>query len=190
MQEAQVRGIYVVAACDFIKANYPPAQVARIERQLSPELKHALPSIREKRMSWYPVRFATEQLRGIYHSHDDRDVAAATLTRCGRFIGDEATTTFLRLLFKMMTLPMLATKWQQFWNKYHDFGLCEADASRIEEKLFIVDIRTYYPFLRSVGAGWIHNVIAGVGKKNVRVASNVPEEEMDVTGIIYTATWD
>jgi hypothetical protein len=189
MQDKRVRGIYVSSAYDFVKNNYSPARIAEIEAQFSPDLKQALPTLKAKPLDWHPLHYATEPLRGIYESHDDPKVAIETIERCGRFIGDEATTTFMRLLLKMLTLPMLASKWQQFWGKYNNFGICTADASHRHENKFYVTATECYPYVHGIGTGWIQNVLKALNKQNVKVTTNVPLGEVERPEIIWTATW-
>jgi hypothetical protein len=187
MERQNVRGIFVSATRTFAERNYTPEQVRKILAQLSPDLRSALPQI--KPHDWYPLHFATDQLRGIYQCHTDPKEAVEAIVRCGMFVGDEATSTFLKLVIKMLTLSMLASKWQQFWGKYHDFGVCTADASRIAEKKFFVVAKPGYPYVHGIGAGWLRNVFSALGKQNVEVTTNVPLGEVDAPEIIWTTTW-
>jgi hypothetical protein len=187
MDDHKVRGSYVAATYTFAQRNYSSEQVETILEQLSPDVRDALPGI--KSTDWYPLHFATEQLRGIYQAHSDPKIAIETIERCGRFIGDEASTTFLRLLMKVLTLPMMASKWQQFWLRYHNFGICTADASQIQEKKFLVVSNMGYPYVHGIGSGWIQNVLASLGKQNVKVETNVPLGQVEMPEIRWTATW-
>jgi len=188
MDDRKVSGAFVAATYSFMKVNYSPAQLEKMREPFSSELVAALPRL--KRGEWYPLDFAIEQLRAIHQTHDDPRAALATLERCGRFIGDEASTTFLKLLMKVLTLPMLARKWQQFWNKYHDFGHCTADVSKIEQRQFFVTAKPGYPYIHAVGAGWIQNVLAALGKQGVKVETNIPVDQVDHPEIHWSATWD
>jgi hypothetical protein len=184
--DRKASGPYVAGAHLFIKQHFTPAQQEKILSGLPADVRNALPTV--KPSEWYPLHYAYEQLRGIYRAHEDPTAGLRAVEHCGRFIGDQAASTFLRLVMKILTLPLLANKWPDLWLRYHSFGGCYADASQVSQNKFIV-VGPGYPFVHCIGVGWMQNVLHTMGKKNVVVESDVPADKVELPEIRWTARW-
>jgi hypothetical protein len=185
VQEQMVRGMYVTLCMQFIEKYYTPEQRALIHEQLSPDLKAAKSSI--KPGEWYPLHFATDQTRGIFNSYDNREEAEAALKRCGKFIGEQASNTFLRLLMKMLTLKMMLSKWPEFWRKYHNFGELRVELAGPNHLVFFLN--PGYPYMYRLGPGWIEVACVALGLKNVVMKDNVPPGEISAPEIRIDVTY-
>lgn len=170
----------------FIEKYCTPEQQAKIRAQLSPDLKAALPTI--KYGEWYPLHFATDQVRGVFSLYESFDEAEAALDRFGKYIGEQASSTFLRLLMKMLTLNMLVKKWPMFWERYHNFGRMTAAIEGPQHLVF--HIEPGYDYMYRLGPGWIKVACEGLGMKNIQIKTNVPYGDIRIDVIRVDVTWD
>lgn len=177
--------MYVTTVMHFVERYYTPEQQAQIKAQLSPDVRAALPTI--KAGAWYPLHFATDQVRGIFQTYDDLDEAEAAIQRCGKFIGEQASNSFLRLLMKMLTLKMMVKKWPAFWLQYHNFG--EMRVELLSPTHLVLTIEPGYDFMYRLGAGWIEVVCIALGLKNVVMKNNMPRGETSIDVIRIDVTF-
>lgn len=189
MADTMVKGSYVSASASFARNNYPPERWEQIEAGLSREVSSVLPNIRGN--DWYPVQCATEILRGIYESHDNPTDSEAAIRRCGNFIGQEASTTWLKFLFKILTAELFATKFPDFYRKYNSVGDCRADAKNIKQNRFTLELLNGgYDYVHLIGCGWIEFVFGSLGKSNVVVETNIPLGQRGSETIQWKARWE
>lgn len=185
MEKQLAKGLYVQICIQFIEQRCTPEQRAQIMAQLSPEVKKALPTI--KVAEWYPLHFVTEQVRGLFNLYKDLDESEAALDRLGQYIGEQASTTFLRLLMKILTLNMMIKKWPDFWLKYHNFGRMRAAIEGPHHLVF--HIEPGYDYMYRLGPGWIKVACQALGMKNIVIKTNVPRGEIRIDEIRVDVTW-
>jgi len=180
----QVKGAVILSAVAFTKRLDPNAWDT-VHASLSQELRSALPGV--KAGSWYPVEYFAELLRGLYQLHKNPEEGGRAIRECGRFIGGDAAGTFLRLLIKILTPAIFASKFPDFWNKYHNFGNSHADLTHIAENRFVL-FAEGYDHVHHIGAGWIDYVFDAFGKK-VSVTTNAKVGDVSVPTVRWEVNW-
>jgi len=146
-----------------------------------------------KAQDWRP----REELTGLWHAIADaaepRDEAAVyqALVRCGEMVGSYATTTFLKLLLKVLTPRMFASKFPDFYKRDQKGG--EGLVEEIGTKHVILVARGIkgYDHFGPVTVGWSSVPLRGMGLKGVKVSCSPwsleapgPEE------VRFTASWE
>ncbi len=173
-------------AVRFVEEKYDPAKRQLIESRYSPELLKLAGKI--DRNTWYPLELLISVFDGLSLVHRDPREHGDAIERCGRFLGDEATSTFMRLLLKILTPRLFASKFNEFWRRYHDFSELRYDIGDIDRNVVRFDIEGY-DYLHFYATGWIKHVFEALGKKNIRVENNVPLGERNVPLMKWETTW-
>lgn len=183
--QRRVKGFYVLLCKGFVEKNYSKEQQDRIIGHLSADAKAALPNI--KSSDWYPLHFANDFSAGIAAEHPSLEEREAAMIKFGRYIGETASSTFLKLLMKVLTMKMLADKWGAFWLKYHDFGNMRAHLDG--EKHLVLYIVDCYDWMHLKGAGWIFVVCENLGLKGVKITNNMPAGQISAPEVRLDVTW-
>lgn len=186
MEDKRIKGTYITSTAGFIEREFGLAQQDQIRAKLSPEARTLL--VTAKALEWYPLQFPTEILRAIYTMFDDPVTGGVVIQRCGKSIAQDATTTFLKLLTKILTPKIFALKFPDFWARYHNFGPCRIDLSHIDSNRLIIHVPGY-DYLHFVGAGWIESIFLSLGKKDIHVRNNCPVGQACVPEVRWDATW-
>jgi hypothetical protein len=184
--DRKLKGTYIRAAAAFLNDNYEEEQRRAMLAALAPRTRDVLGSVSPS--DWYPLEIGVDVLRQIERAHEGDAETRKVIRRAGRAIARDATGTFMKLLLKVLTPRMFASKFPEFWRRYHDFGDCKIDVSRIEERWFAVEVPGY-EYLHSVGAGWIEHVFDSLGKTNIVVKDNCPPGEILVPTVRWETTW-
>jgi hypothetical protein len=123
-------------------------------------------------MKWYPASFANELNSGMaaVHRTDEKKVYDL-LEGLGMFTADKATSTFLRLLMKILTPGLFAKKAPDFWARDNRVGTMEADTSMLDEKRLVVHLRGISPLVHVApsAAGFARFALKAIGLKNLNV---------------------
>jgi hypothetical protein len=181
-----VRGLYVSALANYVERAYPDDQRRTFAATLPADLRSLLPAIVAD--AWYPLPFVTGQCQAICLLAGGLPAARPELIRAGRYVGEEATASFLRLTLKTLSLPQLRRLFPELWSRYHNWGaLTEPAASPARLALAVED--GSYDFLPYIATGWLEHFFGALGKK-VRVASNCPSHERAVDGLRFDLDWD
>lgn len=184
--ERKLKGTYIHAIAAFVHDAYGGEQSRAMFAALTPETRRAIETVSTS--SWYPIAIGVDVLRQIERAHDSDAESRKALRRAGNAIARDATSTFLKLLLKVLTPRMFASKFPEFWRRYHDFGDCKIDVSRIEERFFAVEVPGY-DYLHAVGAGWVEFVFQSLGKTNIVVSENCPPGAVFVPTVRWETTW-
>lgn len=182
----RVRGFMLGNAVRFVEETYPPAKRQTIESAYSPELRRLAGRI--ERNTWYPLEHLIEVFDGLALVHRDPKELGEAVERAGRFLAEEATNTFMRLLLKILTPRLFASKFNEFWKRYHEFGELRYDVSDIDRNVVRFEIEGY-DYLHFLASGWIRHVFEALGKSGIRVETNVPLGERSVPLMKWEATW-
>src|SRR5262245_61772472 len=134
----QARGYMVLSTIACLEANYNEEQKKRVYDQLSPDVRDMLG--KHDKVHWYPVHHVSDLFRGIALLDDDEKKAHDRLVQVGRYIGSNATNTFLKLILRIMTPRLFAAKVGDFWARDHKIGVLKADASRVSERIIHVNL--------------------------------------------------
>ena len=154
----------------FIRQSCNEGEQTRALAQLSPEVREMLPRL--KRVDWYPRAQWIELLRAVVSIHHDPVQSYEDLVSCGRYIAEDATNTFLRLLMKMLTPGLFARKFPEFWRRDNQGGRIEVDAARINENRVVMYIKDVEGFdhIGPVGAGYISFAMGAITGKPIQIA--------------------
>ncbi len=163
MSEPQGRGYILAATHGFLLHKAGETKGAEITAGLSPELKETLATV--KPAGWYPVELFGELNRALVDNLSDgsEDSAREVLLECGRYMGREASNTFLRLLMKVMTPNTLAKKLPDFWKR--DFSVGRVEVEAISTGLIAkVWAPSTHHHINPISAGWAGYNLEMMGK--------------------------
>jgi hypothetical protein len=182
-----IKGYILQFAGRFILSD--PEISARIEPGLALAIRRSEPEL--KPTGWYPRHDLVKLWRTIADTQPDESSAYDALVRCGTSVGTQATNTFLKLLFKVLTPKLFAGKFPDFFARDHQNGGAAAVEEIAPNRVVLVvrDIEGYDHFGPNT-VGW-----AGVGframVKNPKIvcspwslAAPGPKE------LRVTATWE
>ena len=121
--ERLVKGIHVIPLHDFIKENYDEETRNGIYERMGEPAREMLRTI--KREDWVPVALVSKVDDALFLASKDPEQGYQDIVRAGAAIADYATNTYVRLLIKLMTPKIMASKWPDIWKKSHNFGLMQ-----------------------------------------------------------------
>jgi hypothetical protein len=128
MSEFQVRGYTIVNAVKYLKHALGEEGARQVFEGFSPGLQHALTSAAPA--DWVPVSHISEAHRAIAAlGKGDEDRARNELITSGRWIANEATNTFLKLVMKVLTPALFAKKLPKLWSRDATCGRYEVDVT-------------------------------------------------------------
>jgi hypothetical protein len=190
MAERKIKAYQFYGSKAFIDENYDETKRKVIFDSLSPAVKDAL--ARPKRLEMVPPEYSVELWRGIVEVHDSHEQATEQLHACGRYSGEYATNTYLKLLFKILSVKMFVEKMPQIWSRDASFGKIVADVADL--KTGRVGLRFQemndYPFFGPLCEGWFRFTFETMGLKNVKVAlQNWSLQRPDPGELDYQITW-
>jgi hypothetical protein len=142
---------------------------------------------------WRPRK----ELTGLWHAiakavepQETQQVYEA-LVRCGEVVGGYATNTFFKLLLKILTPKMFATRFSEFYKRDQTVGegiVEEIDSNRVV--LVARGIKDYDHFAPTT-VGWASVPFRGMGLKNVRItASPWSLQEPGPDEVRFIVNWD
>ncbi|MFW5875756.1 MAG: hypothetical protein ACOCXM_03370 [Myxococcota bacterium] len=169
MEEKHARGFVVMGIAKYIDEAMPEG--GQQVRAATPEVtahRHEL-----TRTQWYPLSYAVDQCAAIAAKHQDPQEAWNEVERCGEFIANDAASSFLKLLMKVLTPSLFARQFPEVWKRYHDFGSLQTDLSQIENNTVVFTVPGY-DYVGPLVAGWIRYIFRSFGKSNLEIETNVP----------------
>src|SRR6266545_1931434 len=113
MTERGIKAYSFYGSKVFVDEVYDEVTRERIYEALSPSVIQAL-TLRQQ-LIVAPPEYAVEIWSGIVKVHQNPRQATDQLRACGRRSGEFASTTYLRLLFKILSVKMFAEKLPQVW---------------------------------------------------------------------------
>jgi hypothetical protein len=161
-KEVNVRGYIVAKSAAYLRSLVSDAEGRRIFEGLSPAVQHAVSQA--KPADWMPAAHSSEILRAIAAlSKGNDDHARDELVKCGRYIANEATNTFLKLLMKVLTPNLFAKKLPSFWSRDATAGRYEVDVT--DEKI-VCHLKEMEPFdhIAPIGVGYVSFALEAMGK--------------------------
>jgi hypothetical protein len=161
----------------------------RLERSLVQDVQQRLLAFNPT--GWYPRSEIIRLNRAIAATQLDEASAYAALVRTGEFAGRAAIGTFMKLLFKMLTPKMFASKFPDFFKRDHQGG--EAAVAEVSDRRVVLvarDIAGFDHFGPNT-VGFAAVAFTAMGLKGLKVtcapwslAEPGPAETR------FTATWD
>ncbi len=163
--DPMIKGYIIQNAVDFMLSDTDVAQ--RIDRSLFRELKSG--GILFGPTAWYPRTEIMRLTRAIADSQPDEKAAYDALVRCGEFGGRAAIGTFMKLLFKILTPKMFASKFPDFFKRDNQGG--EPGVESIDERRVVLraaEIEGYDHF-GPYTVGFARIALGAMGLKNLEV---------------------
>ena len=193
MIDPVVRGYMLVSTLDYIESPaFSDDDRRTVYSGLSQEVKQDRSAYDV--MKWYPASLANELNRGMASVHgEDEEKVYALLEGLGMYTADKATSTFLRLLMKILTPGLFAKKAPDFWARDNRIGKMESDISRLDEKHLVVHLREIGPLTHVApsAAGFAKFALKAIGLKNLSVVTkgwSLKEPAPDA--VRFEITWD
>jgi hypothetical protein len=155
---------------NFLRTQCDPLLCSRLLDGLPEAVRSDLFSL--KPAEWYPRSYSVAVLNAIASHHGgDEEAAKNDLKRCGTFIANEATNTFLKLLMKILTPKLFFKKLPEFWARDQKGGHFEVDvdsgtANSLELRLCDVE---GFDHIAAISLGFISFGLTAMGKQNVNV---------------------
>jgi len=163
MEEPQIRGHVLDHTARFYRSVYEHASIARIEGELSIELKAALESVTPA--AWYPRRFQVELLKAFATVRGNSDATYGDFLRCGSSLA-QPNNDFVKLLMKLMTPELFLKKLPRFWARDHKasggFEIEPLGAAERGAQIRLSGIK-HYDHGAILWMGFIQNVLAQLG---------------------------
>ena len=175
----------------FVDENYDETARQKIFAALSPECKEVLE--RRKKATVVPPEFASQIWKGIVEVHkDEPSKAVDQLRACGRYSGGYATNTYLKLLFKILSVKMFAEKLPEIWSRDSSFGKVATDLSALKSGRLIMRFSELdnYPYFGPNCEGWFAFTFETMGLKNVTTTlQNWSLSNPDPGSLEYHVAW-
>jgi hypothetical protein len=188
MNELSARGYILATTAGYLRETAGAEKAEKIIKGLSTELQQAIGTVTPA--NWYPIPLLAELNRAMVASlaGNDEQRAREILEGCGRYMGHEASNTFLRLLMRMLTPGLFATKLPSIWKRDFTGGRLEIDVTDTQLVCRIFD--TYgHDHIGPISAGWIGFALKAMGKtieKTVLHKWSLAEPNPNGVAIEYT----
>jgi hypothetical protein len=173
MGEPLTRGYLIERVFSFIDSHYDAESAQTILTSIPNEHADLRPHL--KGAEWYSRAHLVEILRAIVRFSSDEETAYRDLKECGRFMSNEATNTYLKLLLKILTPALFAKKIPSFWERDNrDGGNFDPKETKVSDghmRLKMVGVEGF-DHVAPVSAGFCSFVLNAMGKKNIDVQQN------------------
>lgn len=182
----------IFSTVKYLERTYDDATRAKISERISPRVRGIMENINT--VAWYPVADLSEIFGAIARHHEEADGKARdALVDVGRTIGETATTTFLKLIMKLLTPALFKAKLPNFWSRDHRIGTLSASLFDTNQRRLVVTLKDVggYDFIGPVGAGFLAFALDGVFKyKNPRATFDFSMADPGPKDVGYDVTWD
>lgn len=122
------------------------------------------------KMLWYPLSTISALYTGIAELHEgDEGKALAALRGCGTFIAAAATSSFLKLLMRIMTPSVFANKAPSIWARDNRYGRMETELVGPGKMVVHLHDVADYRHVGPVVAGFGSFAMLAVGAKDLDV---------------------
>src|SRR5262245_50200065 len=118
--ERLVKGVHILPLHDFIAELGDEERTAGIYDRMRPQTREMLRAV--QRDEWKPMALVADINDAIFASRAAPEQGYDEVVAAGKVIADYAAGTYVRLLIKLMTPKILASKWPDIWRKTHNFG--------------------------------------------------------------------
>jgi len=191
MSERTSRGYMVQSVTDYIGTSYDESERRQILERIDPGIRHMMQNVNP--ITWYPVEDVAKIFAAIaaHHQATDGKVREA-LENVGRKIATTATTTFLKLVLRILTPALFASKMPHFWSRDNRCGTLRALEFEAKENRLVAVLEDVggYDFIGAVTPGFIFFALEHLGNKNVRAAYDWTIENPGPDSLTYVVTWD
>lgn len=163
MSESKARGYILATTVGYLQEQAGEEKARRVLAGLSPELQNTINNVAPA--GWYPISLLSELNRALVESltPKDEDAARELLLNCGRYMGREASNTFLKLLMRMLTPTLFAKKLPDVWKRDFTAGRLEIDVTDGRLLCRIFDAKGH-DHIGPISAGYIEFGLKAMGK--------------------------
>jgi hypothetical protein len=183
-----VKGEFLIVLQRYIDEKFDKAARARVREGLSSTTASMLPSV--KPAEYYPLACATELFHGIDVAIGDPQKTFDSISDFGQYLAGDAMSTYMKLLFKILTPGLLTAKFPSAYKRYYRNGDLVADVSRIKENKVSFTCEGH-DYLHAEATGWILYVYGQLGMKNIQVKTNVALGQVNIPGPLrWDVSWD
>ncbi len=161
--DIQARGYILAMTFKFLRETAGERKTEEILASVSPALREVVPAIQPA--AFYPLSMFAELNRTLvtHLAGNDEEKAEKVLIECGRYIGKEASNTFLKLLMRMLTPKLIMKKIPDFWKRDVTGGRVEVHARENGLQCFMYDLEGY-DHCCPLSAGWQQYNLEVMGK--------------------------
>lgn len=167
METRETAGVALIGSYEYIRDHIPKTDLEMLLRRLPAGQVEQLDAL--DRRAWYPQAWCAALWSELFAYYDDEEAGYRALADMGKHISSAASTTFLRLLIKILTPKLFARKFPAFYGKYQrGGGRLEVDTSRFDEQRFSLalrDIGLLAPTMGGVATGWIEYAFGQMERK-------------------------
>src|SRR5262249_16908134 len=133
---------------------------------LSPALRQALSTATAA--SWQPVEHVSELFHAVAKlGNGDEEKAREHLEKCGEYQAVAATTTFLKLVMKVLTPNMFAKKLPTLWSRDATGGTYAVDVAEDHIICRLKDMEKFEHFAPT-SVGYVRHSLKCMGKEVVK----------------------
>jgi hypothetical protein len=191
MAALEGRGYLLVHTGSFLRDALGVDEFKRVIKGLSPQLQELVGEGRATSAGWYPMSFLNELNRvttGVVGQGDEQKARDA-LFKCGMYISREASNTFLRLMFKLITPKIFLSKVPQLFARDFTSGRFEMEQGERKVKCRIYDVPGF-EHACVTSSGFVATGLESLGKKveNITV-QNWSLKDPNVDGAGFELTW-
>lgn len=161
--EGMVKGYLILTSGKFISED--ATLRARMPAEIHETIADHAATIKPR--EWYPRGGAILLWRAIAAAGDDEATVNDSLIRCGEYIANYATGTFLKLLLKLLTPRMFARKFPDLWAHDHDRGVAEVKSLDDTRMLIVFNDIEGFDHVSVTAQGFIRFALRASGLKSV-----------------------
>lgn len=176
-------------AASYIEKAYEPATRKQIYERISPRVRELFAFV--NKFDWYPSADAAETFRAIAAHHRDGDGKLdRALEGVGREIAEAASTTSLKLVFRLMTPALFAKKAPDLWerNSCGDLAVTTFDAGERRMTMKLSDVGGF-DYISLVACGFVLFALEEVGCKKPAARFAFDAAEPGPSVVDYEFTW-
>lgn len=177
------------SAASYIEKAYDPPTRKQIYERIPPRVRELFAFV--NKFEWYPCEDAAAVFRAIaeHHAKEDGKVELA-LEGVGREIAETASTTSLRLLFRLMTPSLFAKKASDLWERYScgRLAVSSFDAGTHRMSVSLEDVEEF-DFVGLVAAGFVLFALEAVGCEQPRASFAFDAARPAPDSVDYELTW-
>ncbi len=163
---AQTRGSTLNGLYDYLN-KVAPARVdellAGVPAELRAELGHC------KHAGWYPAEYFSALNEAVARVSDDPAKRVANLQGAGEHVATIAINSFMRLVLRMLTPSMFATKFPTFWRRDNTFGDVSISAVSADDGIVHVNMMgvSCVTHIVPVGSGYVKTILTHLLNRDV-----------------------
>jgi hypothetical protein len=169
MNEPLTRGHFILKPLAFIEQHYDEETARKIFDLVPQEVLALRPDIKVGEL--YPRHHAVAISRAIAAVGKDEESVYKDLVACGRYMGNEASNTYLKLLLKILTPSLMARKLPTFWERDNKHsGNFDPKETKVEDsymRLKMVDTQGF-EHAAPLTAGFCSFILDMMGKKGIK----------------------